>query len=200
MTTATTAMNVLHVGCGRKRYDWPQLAEYVGLDSSQPAATVTHLDADARLNPDLVCTLGVNPIPMADDSADVIVAWHILEHVGQQGKTDEWFFAFEEIYRVLKPGGWLYAESPYYTGIWAWSDPTHTRALSEHSFIFFAQDAYRCEGSMISPYRIRCDFRQYVMPRLPKGFLVYADPTDRRNTFLRFALQAIKPLKPWWED
>lgn len=200
MTTATAALHVLHVGCGRKRYDWPALAEYVGLGSGQPA-TVTHLDADARLTPDLVCRLGRDRIPVADNSVDVIVAWHILEHVGRQGETDEWFHAFEELYRVLKPEGFLYAECPYYTGIWAWSDPTHTRAISEHSFIFFAQDAYRCEGSMISPYRIRCDFQPMAMPPgLPKGYLVYADPLDARNTFIRFALKANKPLKPWWED
>jgi cyclopropane fatty-acyl-phospholipid synthase-like methyltransferase len=158
MSTAVDTLQVLHLGCGRKRYAMPELAQYVGLTVNQPA-DVTHLDADARLNPDLVCTLGRDPIALPDNSVDVIVAWHVLEHIGKQGEIAEWFQFWEEAYRVLKPNGWIYAESPYYTGIWAWSDPTHARALSEHSFIFFAQGAYRQAGSMISPYRIACDFQ-----------------------------------------
>lgn len=199
MTTAVDTLQVLHVGCGRKKYNWPELAAYVDLDSSQQGE-VTHLDADGRLNPDLVCKLGRDPIMIAENRADVIIAWHVLEHIGKQGQRREWFKAIQELYRVLKPGGFLYGECPYYSGIWAWSDPTHTRAISEHSFIFFSQDAYRIEGSMISPYRIGVDFQFMPMPAMPKGYLVYADPTDRRNTFIRFALQAIKPLKPWWQD
>lgn len=196
---AEGVLNVLHVGCGRKQYTAAELFAYVGL-SIDADATVTHLDADAALKPDIVCRLGTQQIPLAEDSVDAIVAWHVLEHIGQQGQTAEWFRFWEEAYRVLKPGGWIYAESPNYDGIWAWSDPTHSRAMSEHALIFFMQAAYRQTDSMISPYRIRCDFQWQGMPGLERGRMVYADPSDARNTFLRFALKAIKPFRGWWED
>lgn len=193
-------MTVLHVGCGRKRWAAAELFRYVGLSMDTTDATVLHLDADAALQPDLVCRLGVDAIPLPDDSVDVVIAWHVLEHVGRQGETREWFQCWEELYRVLKPGGMLYGESPYYSGIWAWSDPTHSRAISEHSFVFFAQDSYRIAESAISPYRIRCDFQWASMPGMPKGFARIAHPTDPRVESLRFALIAKKPFFGWWES
>ncbi len=194
-------MRVLHVGCGRKRYDAPALFASVGLEmKSDDPVEVIHLDADDRLNPDLVCTLGVNDIPLEDDSVDLVIAWHVLEHVGMQGNAEEWFFAWEELYRVLNSKGWIYAECPYYDSIWAWSDPTHTRVISEHSMIFFAQDSYRIPESMISPYRIHADFRWIRASGLEQGWAIVPDTHDPKHRAIRFALQAIKPLRPWWED
>lgn len=192
-------MRVLHLGCGRKKWGPDELMKYVGLGLPTQATEILHLDADPRLEPDLVCRLGEDPIPLPDNSVDVVVAWHVLEHVGKAGETDAWFRCFEEIYRVLQPDGWLYGESPYYTSVWAWSDPTHVRALSEHSFIFFAQSSYRLESSAISPYRIACDFGWLAMTNLEKGYRVIASKDDPRITSLRFALIAKKPLRPWWE-
>lgn len=200
MTTATAPMQILHVGCGRRRYSAPALLDYIGLSLHDTQLQVTHLDADPRLEPDLVCRLGDDPIPLADNSVDLIVAWHVLEHIGKQGESEAWFRFWEDAYRVLTPNGMIYAESPYYTGIWAWSDPTHTRALSEHSLLFFCQDAYRAKGSMISPYRVACDFIWAGMPGLEKGWAVLTSEADPREQSLRFALAARKPLKPWWED
>jgi SAM-dependent methyltransferase len=193
-------LNVLHLGCGRKQWDADKLFPYVGLAMSPDGVTVTHLDADAALNPDLVCALGETPIPLPDNSIDLVVAWHVLEHIGRQGETAAWFQFWEDTYRVLKPNGWLYGESPYYSGIWAWSDPTHSRAISEHSFVFFNQDNYRLESSAISPYRIRADFQWLSLAGLDQGHTLITAATDARNTVLRFALAAKKPFTGWWEN
>lgn len=190
--------NILHVGCGRKKRDATALMASCGLGGDWSDAEVMHLDADARLEPDVVCTLGDEPIPLPDNSVDLIVAWHVLEHVGKQGESAAWFRCWEELYRVLVPGGWIYGESPYYSSIWAWSDPTHTRAISEHSFIFFAQAAYRVDGSMISPYQIHCDFSWVGLEGMPKGWALISDRHEPKVQSIRFALGAIKPLKPWW--
>jgi SAM-dependent methyltransferase len=199
---------VLHLGCGRER----DLGRYGVL--AQPHWAVTHLDQDPLLQPDLVCQLGRDrivrknaktqrierPEDMLTDTFDLAVAWHVLEHIGKQGEKERWFQFWEELYRVLKPGAALVFESPYYTSIWAWSDPTHTRALSEHSFIFFNQDSYRIPGSMISPYRIACDFQWGLMPGMPKGWALIPDPTNPGSGNLRGCLVARKPLTPWWSD
>lgn len=193
-------MTVLHLGCGRKQYEAARLFEYVGLRHPSEGVEVMHLDGDASLKPDLVAELGAEPIPFADDSVDLIIIWHTLEHIGMQGDITEWFQFWEEAYRVLRPGGWIYGESPYYDSIWAWSDPTHARAISEHSFVFFSQDSYRVERSAISPYRIACDFQWLDLPGLPNGRTIIVDPSDPRNRMFRFALSARKPLAPWWMD
>jgi SAM-dependent methyltransferase len=196
-------VRILHVGCGRKKLGAADLLASVGLSMPSEdiaSTTVVHLDAAAHLEPDILCELGFHAIPLEDNSIDVVIAWHVLEHIGKQGESAAWFRAFEELYRVLKPSGWLYGECPYYTSIWAWSDPTHTRAISEHSFIFFAQDSYRIPGSMISPYRIATDFVPMGIAGMERGWAVLPDARDPKSASIRFALAARKPLTPWWED
>jgi hypothetical protein len=193
-------MRVLHLGCGRKQLGPADLFRSVQLSIADGPVSVTHLDADPALEPDLVCRLGEDRIALDDDSVDVIIAWHVIEHIGRQGEARAWFQFWEEIYRVLRPQGWIYGETPYYTSLWAWSDPTHVRAISEHSFVFFSQDSYRIPHSAISPYRIAADFTFLGMPGLEKGFVVLTDPQDTRTQSLRFALRAQKPLRPWWQD
>lgn len=195
---ATTTQTILHLGCGLKKWPAAELLPYVGLSMDVAGAEIIHADADPDLTPDMVCDLGHDAITLSDNSVDTILAWHVLEHVGQQGEAEQWFRAWEEMYRVLKPGGMLYGESPYYDGIWAWSDPTHTRVISEHSFVFFNQDSYRIESSAISPYRLTCDFQWLGFTGMERGWAVITDPKDSRNRMIRFALQAIKPLTPWW--
>lgn len=200
--TAGRIQQILHVGCGRKKYSAEQLLAYVGLSLGDEAtdAGVIHLDADEYLQPDIRCRLGDEEIPLESNSVDLVIAWHVLEHVGKQGEMCDWFFAWEELYRVLKPEGWIYAECPYYDSIWAWGDPTHTRAISEHALIFFMQNAYRVSDSMISPYRIHCDFAWLGMGGMEKGWALVHDPNDPKHRAIRFALKAVKPLQPWWEQ
>jgi len=156
------------------------------------------LDADASLSPDVVCTLGVDPLPFANDSFDRAVAIHVLEHIGRQGDTVGWFQFWEELYRVLKPNGTISFESPLFSSVWAWADPSHTRALSPQSFVYFNQASYRLEPSSISPYRIRCDFEPAgPFEGILDGNLSIAAVESRSH--FRGTLVAKKPLRPWWE-
>lgn len=159
----------LVLGCGRTGHARPD---------------VVTLDADARLQPDIRCTLGVDPIPLAENSVDHATAIHVLEHIGRQGETAEWFQFWEELYRVLKPGASLFFEAPLYSSVWAWADPSHTRALSPEAFVFLSQASYRLTPSSISPYRIHCDF-------VPQPYHALGD-------HFQGVLIAQKPLRVWW--
>jgi SAM-dependent methyltransferase len=181
-------VKVLDIGCGKSDL---KLLDY-------PNAEFIRLDKEEHLHPDIICNIGKDRIPLDDDSVDIVTAIHCLEHIGKQGETKEWFYAMEEIYRILKPDGLLHFESPLYNSVWAWSDPEHTRAISPQSFVFFAQENYRIQDSRISPFRVKCDF-------IPVGFETYPDGNAEiaaieRVSHLRGDLKAIKPLKVWWEN
>ncbi|MXO67071.1 methyltransferase domain-containing protein [Altericroceibacterium endophyticum] len=97
-------------------------------------AKVIGLDVDPAVeeNPDLDEAYVIDPsgkYPLLDESIDIIVSDHVLEHV-----DDPQGFA-AEIDRVLKPGGWFCARTPTkwgYIGIATRSIPNslHVRLLS----------------------------------------------------------------------
>lgn len=179
-------MKVLHLGSGRKGTD-------LNIFTPSESHEVITLDADSRLNTDVVCTLGRDPIPLPDNSIDRAVAIHVIEHIGKQGETEAWFYFWEELYRVLKPEGTLQFESPFWSGVWAWGDPSHTRVLSPEAFYFFSQDNYRIKDSAISPFRIRCDF-------VAEYYTMLQEVKDGPAIHFRGVLRAKKPLSPWWEN
>ena len=69
----------------------PHPGQYVTADLESPLADI-HFD--------------VQQIPLADDSVDVVICNHILEHVADDRK------ALRELHRILKPGGWGIVLSP----------------------------------------------------------------------------------------
>jgi SAM-dependent methyltransferase len=50
--------------------------------------------------------LDLTHLTLADESWDVIIAYHILEHITEDRK------AMREMYRVMKPGGWAVVQVP----------------------------------------------------------------------------------------
>jgi SAM-dependent methyltransferase len=67
----------------------------------------------------------------------------VLEHIGTQGDWRRFLEEFEEYWRILKPGGLLFATVPRWDTLWAWGDPGHTRVINEGTLIFLSQQAYR---------------------------------------------------------
>jgi SAM-dependent methyltransferase len=193
---------VLAVGCGLK-----QRVEDYGLRLGGPGApptradevTLVTLDADPRVRPQIVCELGRDRIALPDDSVDLILAMHVLEHIGRQGEIEAWFHAWGELYRVAKPDARLEFECPYFSSLWAWADPTHTRAISEMTFLYLDQDAYRRPGSAIPRYRPPCDWMIVGLNLRPD----VTNPEVRARepvSFLHGVLRARKPFAPWWAD
>ena len=65
------------------------------------------LDIDPRSQADVIGDLCSRNPALADESFDVVICTEVLEHVRDP------FSAVDEIYRVLKKGGRLYASSPF---------------------------------------------------------------------------------------
>ena len=57
-------------------------------------------------SPDAMISMDITDIQCSDDSFDVILCSHVLEHVEDDQK------ALRELFRVLKPGGWAILQVP----------------------------------------------------------------------------------------
>lgn len=101
-------------------------------DLRAPGRTVVGIDVDeailenARLDEAIISTDG--RIPLEDHSIDVIVADHVLEHI------QDIDLVAQEFDRVLRPGGWVCARTPYLFSLLALCstlipNSAHTRVL-----------------------------------------------------------------------
>jgi SAM-dependent methyltransferase len=127
----------LLLGCGTSRVK--RLKPEFATEAWQNLIT---LDMNPAVRPDVVHDLNRTPWPFQDNQFDEVHAYEVLEHLGQQGDYRSFFAHFEVIWRILKPGGYLLASTPSWDGIWAWSDPGHTRIISEGSLVFLDRERY----------------------------------------------------------
>lgn len=67
---------------------------------------------------------------------DEVHAYEVLEHLGQQGDALSFFQDFDEIWRVLKPDGFLCATVPSRFSTWLWGDPGHRRTIQPATLMF----------------------------------------------------------------
>ncbi len=127
---------------------------------------------------------------LLSDYWDEIHAYEVLEHLGQQGDASRFLAHFSEIWRLLKPNGYLCATVPsvFHKGLWG--DPSHRRVINEMSLVFLDQEQYQrqCDGPDPTPMS---DFRQSCGYRADFRLI---DRHDNRTTFT-FILQAVKPSR-----
>lgn len=101
-------------------------------------------------NVDAVIDLEQFPWPIESNSAEDIICSHYVEH------TSDLIKFMDEVYRILKPGGKIKIIAPYYTSIRCWQDPTHKRAISEATFLYFNK-GWR-DANKLDHYGILSDF------------------------------------------
>lgn len=112
---------ILDVGCGYGLFlveAWKKGAFPRGIEPSQEgfygetleiSRTITKAEG---LHEDCVLDALAEKLPFEDASFDVVHSANVLEHVTDPRKT------FDEMVRVLKPGGYLYLTVPNYGSIW----------------------------------------------------------------------------------
>jgi SAM-dependent methyltransferase len=143
------------------------------------------LDMNPDHKPDVVWDLTKRPLPFDDNHFDEVHAYEVLEHIGQQGDWRAFFEEWSEWWRILKPGGHLYACSPVWSSEGAWGDPGHTRVMSIACLTFLVQTEYTKQigTTPMTDYRFvyKADFD-----------LLYSE--ERGENFL-YIMQAVKPSR-----
>lgn len=87
---------------------------------------------------DVVHNLMNYPWPFEDSSANEIRAIDVLEHLPPYIGEEHGVIKFiNECWRILKPGGELYIQTPGWKAEFLWIDPTHVRGFDIQSMDFF---------------------------------------------------------------
>ena len=156
-------LNILDIGCGNHK--WPGS---IGLDIV-PLAGV-----------DIVHDLNQFPYPFSNDTFDLVRVIHVIEHIQSIPKT------MEEIHRITRHGGEVIIETPHYTDISSWQDPSHLWHLSTRSFHFFGAEH---ASSYYSKARFEITSSRVKLLKLYKWlgleFLVNLEDRHARCRFLR---------------
>lgn len=123
---------------------------------------------------DIVCRLGFEPIPLADDSVDEIFCRDFLEHLPKSyySERDEKLKypiidLFNEIWRILKPGGTFTSLTPCSPNEEVHQDPTHLSVWTMKSMLYFTG-----HFPVARLYGVRTDFE--IVENVRAGFYLRA--------------------------
>ncbi|MET0649295.1 MAG: class I SAM-dependent methyltransferase [Pyrinomonadaceae bacterium] len=167
--TLPVRMKILDIGCGKHK---------------TPGAV--GMDSNPRSDADVLHDLDVVPYPFPDDEFDVVVGNQVIEHV------DDVLAVVAELYRVTKPGGLIRLDTPHFSDIASYTDPTHKHHLTTESFAYFTGD--RPDFDFYSHVRLRPRLVRVTMLKLWRalGFELAVNACNRRPA-LRF-------LRRFWEQ
>lgn len=87
-----------------------------------------NVDAFEICKPDVLHDLNKFPYPFSDNSADLITAFHVMEHL------EDWWGAVGECARILKPGGRLEIRVPDPSSSTAITYRDHLHVIDARSF------------------------------------------------------------------
>ena len=150
----TSPLKLLHVApeyCFIERFEQLPQLDYITADIESPLAKVK---------------MDIHHIPFEDNTFDVAFCNHVMEHV------DDYVRATQELYRVLKPGGWAIIQSPQdMNRATTYEDPTITDP-AEREKHFWQNDHLRLFG------------RDYALELAKGGFTVREE---------RFVMEELSP-------
>lgn len=135
MTTPKTCH--LDLGCGAVPRNPYRRDQVIGVDIAPRGQAAGCEMVQANLT--------LEPIPFEDNRFDSVSAFDFLEHVPRvlptpNGQATRFPFIelMNDISRVLKPGGMLYALTPCYPSSEAFQDPTHVNIITDRTHLYFA--------------------------------------------------------------
>jgi SAM-dependent methyltransferase len=105
------------------------------------ASQVYGLDLVAFNDNVKACDLGFEPLPYKDSTFDFCSAFDLIEHIPRNGgiypNKNPFIFLMNEIWRILKPKGRFYGQTPAFPFPTAFSDPTHVNVITSDTVLYF---------------------------------------------------------------
>jgi SAM-dependent methyltransferase len=152
----------LDLGCGGRPRNPLQRDKLFGIDIRRDVAGSERGEV-------IAANLSIDPIPFPDNYFDSVSAYDFLEHVprillgGETGTRFPFVELMDEIWRVLKPNGVLYALTPAWPNGQAFQDPTHVNFVTKNTSVYFSHPdpwarAYGFQGAFI------VDHNDWVLP------------------------------------
>lgn len=127
------------MGCGKNRLDG-----------------FVNVDKMAAAGPDVVHDLEQFPWPWPDNSAEAVVFYHSLEHMGRE--ADTFIAIMAELYRICAPGAVVQIDVPHFRHDNFFGDPTHVRVVTPQLLGLFSKQkctewvARGCANSPLALY------------------------------------------------
>jgi predicted SAM-dependent methyltransferase len=138
---AAPALIKLDIACGQNK---------------QPGHTGIDIAGDA----DIVHDLFTFPWPIADGSVSEAFCSHFVEHIPHYrpdwGGRDGWWMFWDEVHRILTPGGTVTVLHPYVKSDRAFWDPTHVRFIHEQTWYYLDRKWRESQG--LDHYQTAADF------------------------------------------
>lgn len=109
------------------------------------------INIDIRPGPgvDIVHDLEEFPWPLPDESVDLIVASHLVEHINPHKGV---FLRFmDEAWRISKPGAQFMISTPFAGSYGYFQDPTHVNPCNDATFWYF--DPIKMSGHLYNVYK-----------------------------------------------
>lgn len=102
-------------------------------------------------------------------------AEHIPHNLPQYGSRDVWWVFWDEMYRIMAPGGTVDIIHPYSRSDRAFWDPTHTRYIHEATWLYL--DSRWREANGLQHYDVEADFEVVVTNAVgvPDEYLLRSD-------------------------
>jgi SAM-dependent methyltransferase len=187
----------LDLGCGTKPRNPYGYEKVFGIDI-RAGLTAPGVEQIAAAN------LSCEPIPFESHSFDAVSAYDFFEHIPRvyidaQGQTHFPFIQLmNEIWRVLKPGGLLYAVTPAYPHEKAFRDPTHVNIIAAKTHRYFTRpellaQMYGFAGEFALRRQVRILPRgAYEIKTLGRTVLRQLDGLVGKRSHLVWELEAIK--------
>lgn len=136
MSNTTEPSRHLDLGCGTKPRNPYQRDQLFGVDIRD---SISAEGAEIRR-----ANLALEGIPFPSNYFDSVSAYDFFEHIPRVlPTTDSTRFPFielmNEVWRVLRPNGRLYASTPMFPHPMAFQDPTHVNIMTRNSHIYFTR-------------------------------------------------------------
>lgn len=189
----------LDLGCGQSPKNTYAFEDVYGIDIRS---------IDDKNTKIIVANLAFEKIPFPDNFFDAVSAYDFFEHIPRTAidyasKKSKFPFVdlMSEIWRVLKPGGCLYAVTPAFPKEKAFRDPTHVNIITTHTHRYFTEPQvlgrmYGFEGSFNLKRQCWVHPRGSYEPENPgllKSLRNFTEKLTGQQSHLLWEFVAVKP-------